>query len=209
MSAIFYRRTQSRVFSYGWSVDRKTGSAFLQSVIQLTNCLETFWHPFMLSYGLCLVAALFIHELGHLVAAHACCVPVTEFGLGWGRKITGFKAGEIEYKIHALPIGAYVRLDIEELQRRPLSQQALVLLAGVIVNLLAATMSGANRFAVMNLMLAATNLLPIYQQDGWKCGIVMLRALIKRRNALVEWTFTISGGALSALFFVARARHYI
>lgn len=163
----------------------------------------------MLSYSLCLVAALFIHELGHLVAARACCVPVKEFGLGWGRKILGFRFGEIEYRLHALPIGAYVRLDIEELQRRPLSQQALVLLAGVIVNLLAAAMSGANRFAAINLILAATNLLPIYQQDGWKCGIVMLRAILKRSNALVEWAFTISGGVLSALFFIAKVRHYI
>jgi membrane-associated protease RseP (regulator of RpoE activity) len=163
----------------------------------------------MLTYILCLVAALIIHELGHLVAARACSVPVTEFGLGWGRKIFGFERGGVEYKLHALPVGAYVRLNMEELQRRPLSQQALVLLAGVIVNLLAAVMSGGNRFAMMNLMLAATNLLPIYQQDGWKCGMVMLRAMLKRRNALVEWTFTISGGALSALFIVARLRHYI
>lgn len=163
----------------------------------------------MLTYGLCLVAALFIHELGHLVAARACCVPVTEFGLGWGRKLFGFEAGGIEYKLHALPVGAYVRLDMQELQRRPLSQQALVLLAGVIVNLLAATMSGANRFAMMNLMLAATNLLPIYQQDGWKCGIVMLRALLKNRSAMVEWTFTISGGAFSAVFLLAKMHHYV
>lgn len=163
----------------------------------------------MLTYILCLVVALIIHELGHLVAARACCVPVMEFGLGWGPKLFGFRIGEVEYKLHALPVGAYVRLDIEELQRRPLSQQALVLLAGVIVNLLAAAMAGANRFALINLILATTNLLPIYQQDGWKCGMVMLRAMLKRRNALVEWTFTISGGTLSILFFIAKLRHYI
>jgi membrane-associated protease RseP (regulator of RpoE activity) len=163
----------------------------------------------MLTYCLYLVAALFIHELGHLIAARACCVPVMEFGLGWGRKLFGFRAGGVEYKLHVLPIGAYVRLDIEELQRRPLSQQALVLLAGVIVNLLAAAMAGQGKFALINLILAATNLLPIYQQDGWKCGMVMLRALHKRRNALVEWTFTIAGGALSALFFIAKLRRYI
>ena len=163
----------------------------------------------MLSYVLCLVAALFIHELGHLVAARACCVPVSEFGIGWGAKILSFRAGGVEYKLHALPVGAYVRLDIEELQRRPLSQQALVLLAGVIVNLVAAAMVGARTFASMNLLLAATNLLPLYQQDGWKCGIVMLRAIMKRRNALVEWTFTISGGVVSAAFFIARVFHYV
>ncbi|HKS30334.1 MAG TPA: site-2 protease family protein [Pyrinomonadaceae bacterium] len=163
----------------------------------------------MLSYILCLFVALIIHELGHLLAARACGVPATEFGLGWGPKVFGFRAGEVEYKLHLLPVGAYVRLDIEELQRRPLSQQALVLLAGVIVNLIAAAMAGAGKFALVNLILAATNLLPIYQQDGWKCGMVMLRAMLKRRNALVEWTFTIAGGALSALFFIAKLRHYI
>jgi membrane-associated protease RseP (regulator of RpoE activity) len=163
----------------------------------------------MLYYGLSLVVALFIHELGHLLAARACLVPVTEFGLGWGRKLIGFRAGGVEYKLNLLPVGAYVRLDIEELQRRPLSQQALVLLAGVLVNLLAATLAGANGFAMINLMLAATNLLPLYQQDGWKCGIVMLRALLNRRNALVEWTFTISGGAFSLLFIFAKMRHYV
>jgi membrane-associated protease RseP (regulator of RpoE activity) len=163
----------------------------------------------MLSYLVCLILALIIHELGHLIAARACCVPVMEFGLGWGRKIFGFRAGEVEYKLHALPVGAYVRLDIEELQRRPLSQQALVLLAGIIVNLLAAAMAGANKFALINLILAATNLLPIYQQDGWKCGMVMLRAMLKRRNALVEWTFTISGGVLSLLLVFVKLRHYM
>jgi membrane-associated protease RseP (regulator of RpoE activity) len=163
----------------------------------------------MLDYALSLVVALLIHELGHLVAAKACSVPVTEFGLGWGRKIFGFRAGGIEYKAHLLPVGAYVRLDIEELQRRPLSQQTVVLLAGVIVNLLAATMAGANSFAAVNLVLAATNLLPIYQQDGWKCGIVMLRALLKRRNAMVEWTFTITGGALSLILLAAKFKHYV
>lgn len=163
----------------------------------------------MLTYILCLVVALIIHELGHLIAARACCVPVREFGLGWGPRIWGFNAGEVEYKLHALPVGAYVRLDIEELQRRPLSQQALILLAGVIVNLLAAAIVGASKFALINLILAATNLLPIYQQDGWKCGMVMLRAMLKRRNALVEWTFTISGGALSFLFIIAKLKHYI
>ena len=163
----------------------------------------------MLSYILSLIVALVIHELGHLVAARACSVPVMEFGLGWGPKIFGFRADEVEYRLHLLPIGAYVRLDIEELQRRPLSQQTLVLLAGVIVNLVAAAIAGTGKFALINLVLAATNLLPIYQQDGWKCGMVMLRALLKRRNALVEWTFTISGGALSALFFIAKLRRYI
>ena len=156
----------------------------------------------LLTYILCFAVAMLIHELGHLLAARACGVEATELGLGWGRKVCGFKRGGVEYKLHALPVGAYVRLDMAGLQTRPLSQQVLVLLAGVIVNLCAASLASGTIFGAMNYLLAATNLLPFYQQDGWKCGMVLMRALMQRRSALVEWTFTIAGGGASvALLF--------
>jgi membrane-associated protease RseP (regulator of RpoE activity) len=156
-----------------------------------------------ITYILCFALAMLIHELGHLVAARACTVPATELGLGWGPKVFGFRAGGVEYKLCAVPAGAYVRLNMEELQRRPLVQQVVVLLAGVIVNLVAASLAEGTAFGTMNLLLAATNLLPLYQQDGWKCGMVMLRALMARRSEMVEWTFTIAGGVLSFAIFAA------
>ena len=156
-----------------------------------------------LTYILCFVVAMLIHELGHLVAARTCGVGATELGIGWGRKVYGFKYGDVEYKLHALPIGAYVRLDMKNLQTRPLSQQVLVLLAGVIVNLCAASLAPGTVFGAMNYLLAATNLLPFYQQDGWKCGMVLLRELMQRRSALVEWTFTIAGGGASLALLIA------
>ncbi|HYO90385.1 MAG TPA: hypothetical protein VEQ40_02070 [Pyrinomonadaceae bacterium] len=95
-----------------------------------------------------------------------------------------------------------------ELQRKRLSQQVLVLLAGIIVNSTAAALTPGTIFSKMNLLLAATNLLPLYQQDGWKCGMVMLRALLRRKSAVVEWTFTIAGSSLSlALFVFQVVRH--
>jgi membrane-associated protease RseP (regulator of RpoE activity) len=159
----------------------------------------------LISYLLYFLIALLIHELGHLAAARACRVPVMEFGLGWGRKLCGFHFGGVEYKLHALPVGAYVRMDMVELQRRPLSRQVLVLLAGIIVNLVAAALTMGTLFGTLNLLLAATNLLPLYQQDGWKCGMVMLRALLRRKSAVVEWTFTIAGssGSLALIGFLA------
>jgi len=151
---------------------------------------------------------MLIHELGHLAAARVCCVPATEFGLGWGRKLVGFHFRGVEYKLHALPVGAYVRLDIVELQRRPLSRQILVLLAGIIINLVAAALTLGTPFGTVNLLLAATNILPLYQQDGWKCGMVMLRALLRRKSAVVEWTFTIAGSGVSlALIAFQALRH--
>src|ERR1044071_4899444 len=141
----------------------------------------------IVTYVLCFAVAMLIHELGHLVAARACQVSAGELGLGWGPKVLGFRSGGVDYKLCALPVGAYVRLDMAELQRRPLVQQVVVLLAGVIVNLVAAALAEGTAFGTMNLLLAATNLLPLYQQDGWKCGMVMLRALLARRSPFVEW----------------------
>ncbi len=160
-------------------------------------------------YILCFALAMLIHELGHLAAARACGVAATELGLGWGRELCGFRVGGVEYRLRALPVGAYVFLNIEQLQRKPLSQQVLVLLSGIIVNLIAATLAHGTWFGKMNLLLAATNLLPLYQQDGWKCGMVLLRAILRRKSALVEWTFTIAGGGASLTMLVVQAfRHF-
>jgi regulator of sigma E protease len=115
----------------------------------------------MYIYILSLIIALLIHELGHLAAARACQVSAPEFGFGWGPKLFSFKLGGVEYKLHALPIGAYVRLDMAELQRRPLSQQVTILLGGIIVNLTAAGLTTGTPFGTINLLLAATNLLPL------------------------------------------------
>jgi Peptidase family M50 len=141
--------------------------------------------------------ALLLHEAAHLAAARACCVTVTEFGLGWGRKLFGFRWHDIDFGVRLLPVGAYVRFDVNELQQRPLPQQVLVLLAGIIANIIAAAVTSGTRFSLMNFLIAATNILPLYQQDGWKCGIVMLRRALGRKSLLVEWTFTIAGCALS------------
>jgi membrane-associated protease RseP (regulator of RpoE activity) len=157
------------------------------------------------TYLVCLAVAMLIHEFGHLAAARACGVPATELGLGWGREVWGVRWGAVEYKLRALPVGAYVRLDVKELQRRPLVQQVVVLMAGVGVNLAAAAVAPGTKFGTVNLLLAATNLLPLYQQDGWKCGMVLLRALLERRSPVVEWTFTVAGGVFSLALFVMQA----
>jgi membrane-associated protease RseP (regulator of RpoE activity) len=147
--------------------------------------------------------ALVLHETAHLVAAQACGVTITEFGVGWGRKLFGFRWRDIDFGVRLLPVGAYVRFDLNDLQQRPLPQQVLILLAGIIANLLAAIATSGTRFSLMNFLLAATNILPLYQQDGWKCGMVMLRGALGRKSSLVEWTFTIAGSVLSIALFCA------
>ena len=160
----------------------------------------------LITYVLLFAATMFIHELGHLVAARLCGIRATELGLGWGPKLLEKSAFGVSFKLHLLPVGAYVRLDMKELQRRPLGQQVFVLLAGIMVNLAAAVATQGTWFGLLNYFLAATNLLPLYQQDGWKCGMVMLRALLSRRSPLVEWTFTVAGAFIS---FTAIASVYL
>jgi membrane-associated protease RseP (regulator of RpoE activity) len=158
-----------------------------------------------ITYVLLFAATMFIHELGHLAAARACGVRAPELGLGWGPKLFEVGVGGVRFKLHLLPVGAYVRLDMKELQTRPLVQQVFVLLAGVLVNVAAALATQGSWFSLMNYLLAATNLLPFYQQDGWKCGMVMLRALLARRSPLVEWTFTVAGAVVSLTVFASLA----
>jgi len=155
------------------------------------------------TYVLCFVLALLIHEGAHSLAAYACRVSISEFGFGWGPKIFGVRMGNVEYIFRALPFGAYVRFDLVELQQRQLRQQILVMMAGVIGNLLAALLPISPIFTLMNYLLAATNILPLYQQDGWKCGMLMLRGLFKRKSAGVEWVFTIAGSVLSLAVIAA------
>jgi membrane-associated protease RseP (regulator of RpoE activity) len=155
------------------------------------------------TYILYFLLAILLHELGHLAAAWACSVTVHEFGFGWGRKLLSFRFRTVNCMLRLLPIGAYVRLDMSQLRSRPLSQQVLVLLAGIITNLVVAALAGGTRFGLVNYLLAATNILPLYQQDGWKCGMVMLRGSFQRKSSLPEWTFTIAGGGLSLTLMAA------
>ena len=155
-----------------------------------------------LSYVVSFLVALVVHEAGHLSAAKLCGVAAPEAGLGWGPRLFGFSRRGVTYSVRALPVGAYVRLDMAGLQRRPLGRQVFVLLAGVLVNLAAGLAFYGTFFGTVNLLLAATNLLPLYQQDGWKCGMVLLRALFGRKRPLAEWAFTLAGGGLGLVMLL-------
>jgi membrane-associated protease RseP (regulator of RpoE activity) len=150
---------------------------------------------------LSLLAALILHELGHFIAARACGILVTQAGFGWGPKLFRAQVGGIEYCFRLLPVGAYVRLDMAELQKRPLFQQLIVLMAGVAVNLLLALAGWGSFFGIINLALAIGNLFPLYQFDGWKTGMVIFRSVFKGKNPLVEWSFTISAGLIGLAIF--------
>src|ERR1041385_1222674 len=53
---------------------------------------------------------IFIHELGHFIAAKAVGVYAPRFSIGFGPALFKTKRGETEYILAALPIGGYVRM---------------------------------------------------------------------------------------------------
>ena len=57
-----------------------------------------------------LIVSIFLHELGHFLAAKQAGMKVTEYFLGFGPKIFSFRRGETEYGVKVIPAGAYVRI---------------------------------------------------------------------------------------------------
>jgi regulator of sigma E protease len=64
---------------------------------------DTIWRLLQMVLGVGLV--IFVHELGHFLAARACGVRVETFSLGFGPKLVGWQRGATMYQIAVLPIG--------------------------------------------------------------------------------------------------------
>ena len=60
----------------------------------------------LLVFGL----VIFVHELGHFLAAKAVGVYAPRFSIGFGPSIFKFRRGETEYILAWLPLGGYVRM---------------------------------------------------------------------------------------------------
>ncbi|MBC8086999.1 MAG: RIP metalloprotease RseP [Phycisphaerae bacterium] len=65
----------------------------------------TYLAPFLV-FGL----VVFVHELGHFLAAKLTGVYAPVFSLGWGTRLFGIRRGETDYRVSWFPIGGYVRM---------------------------------------------------------------------------------------------------
>ncbi len=102
---------------------------------------------------------ILVHELGHYWAARAVGVGVERFSIGFGPRVLGFTRGETEYVISAIPLGGYVKMQgmadeaaesleggkalgkserspEKDFDRKPIWARALVISAGVIMNMI-------------------------------------------------------------------------
>jgi regulator of sigma E protease len=89
---------------------------------------------------------IFVHELGHYMAARRADMKVEEFGFGLPPRIWGFRRGETLWSINAIPLGGFVRVlgedgknfDPRSMQAKTVGQRALFITAGSLMNFLTA-----------------------------------------------------------------------
>ena len=88
---------------------------------------------------------VFVHELGHFVAAKRAGIKVEQFSLGFPPKMLGKKIGGTEYCISWIPLGGYVKMAGEnpeeelkgepwEFMSKPVWTRVLIVSAGPIMN---------------------------------------------------------------------------
>lgn len=92
---------------------------------------------------------VFVHEFGHFIMAKRAGVRVEKFSLGMGPKLFGYKKGDTEYIISALPLGGYVKMagenpdeeptgDPGEFQSKTVWQRAKIAATGPLTNIVLA-----------------------------------------------------------------------
>jgi regulator of sigma E protease len=110
----------------------------------------------VISLLITLSVLILIHEFGHFFAAKAVGIYAPRFSLGLGPRVAGFRVGETEFVLSAIPLGGYVKMagmegDAEALEGgepeekvdparsfdgKPIWARTLVISAGVLMNLL-------------------------------------------------------------------------
>ena len=92
---------------------------------------------------------ILIHEFGHYAVAKWLGVRVEQFAIGFGKRLIGFRKGETDYRINAIPLGGYVKMsgenpmdqrtdDPREFMNQSRWNRFLIAIAGPTMNILLA-----------------------------------------------------------------------
>jgi membrane-associated protease RseP (regulator of RpoE activity) len=65
----------------------------------------------IIAFTLALLTSVMFHELGHFLTARKFGMRVSEFFVGFGRRVWSITRGETEYGIKAIPAGGYCRIE--------------------------------------------------------------------------------------------------
>jgi len=119
---------------------------------------------------------VFVHELGHFLAARRLGVRVLTFSLGFGPKLLKVRRGDTEYCVSAIPLGGYVKMAGEnpddprsgrpdEFLSKTKWERFQILIMGPAMNIILAVV-------VMAIVLAQGAEVPIYQDQPPVVGAV-------------------------------------
>ena len=119
---------------------------------------------------------VFVHELGHFLAARRLGVRVLTFSLGFGPKLLKVRRGDTEYCISVIPLGGYVKMAGEnpddprtgrpdEFLSKTKWERFQILIMGPAMNIILAVV-------VMAIVLAQGAEVPIYQDQPPIVGAV-------------------------------------
>src|SRR5271166_3644868 len=100
----------------------------------------------VVSMAVVLGIMILVHELGHFAAAKWFGVRVDVFSIGFGKRLVGFRHGDTDYRISALPLGGYVKMAGEnplesrsgapdEFMSHPRWQRFVIAIAGPAMNI--------------------------------------------------------------------------
>ena len=116
---------------------------------------------FILAVGALLGVVILVHEWGHFIAAKSFGVRVDVFSIGFGPRLWGWKRGDTDYRLSALPLGGYVKMAgdnpmeeragaPDEFLSKPRGQRALIAVAGPTMNIVLAIalFTGLNFFGM-------------------------------------------------------------
>ena len=89
-------------------------------------------------------SVIFIHELGHFLAAKYSGITVHEFAMGMGPTLFSWKKNGTKYALRLFPIGGFVSMEGEDEEsdadgsftKAPVGNRILVVIAGAFMNLL-------------------------------------------------------------------------
>ncbi|PZO23506.1 MAG: RIP metalloprotease RseP [Leptolyngbya foveolarum] len=108
-----------------------------------------------------LALLIFVHELGHFMAARLQKIHVNRFSIGFGPILWKFQGPETEYALRAIPLGGFVGFpdddpeseippnDPDLLRNRPVLDRAIVISAGVIANMVFAYLVFVLQFGIL------------------------------------------------------------
>jgi regulator of sigma E protease len=119
---------------------------------------------------------VFVHELGHFLAARRSGVEVEEFGFGFPPRAYGKKVGRTIYSINWLPLGGFVRLKGEDSADKskgsfgaaPFRKKLKILTAGVLMNVVTAyvILAGLAYFGIPASVARSLSSAPVAREDA-------------------------------------------